>query len=284
MVTTQSYPADPGGLPTSRRGHSPGPSAPMRSTVRGMNTVRRNTRLAAAAGVGITALLLSGCAFLQPPRTLSDAATVDGTITAIEIDDNDGGVFVRGVEGATGISLERTVRYRGDREIDESHSVDGDTLVLGGCGRNCSVTYTLDVPAGLDVSGHTENGEVDLTLVHDVDVETSNGRITLDGVTGTIRAATSNGRIEGSGLGGDGGIDVSSSTGAIDLRVDVAQDVEARTSNGSIDLVVPDASYRVDAETSNGNQDIAVPNDDSGEFTLDLSTSNGSITVESSSR
>ena len=71
--------------------------------------------------------------------------------------------------------------------------------------------------------------------------------------------------------------------GAIDLQLEFAQDVEARTSNGSIDHVVPDGSYRVDAETSYGRTDIAVPNDSSGEYTLDLSTSNGSITVESSS-
>ena len=255
----------------------------MRSTVEAMYTARRNTRLAAAVGVGVMALLLSGCALLQPPKTVSDEATVDADISAIEIDDTDGGVFVRGVEGATGITLERTIRYRGDRTFQDTHSVEGDTLVLGGCGRNCSVKYTLEVPAGLDVSGHTENGEIDLTLVHDVDVETSNGRITLDGVTGTIRVSTSNGRIEGSGLEGDGGIDASTSNGAIDLQLEVAQDVEARTSNGSIDLSVPDGSYRVNAETSNGRTDIAVPNDSSGEFTLDLSTSNGSITVESSS-
>ncbi len=214
---------------------------------------------------------------------MSDEATVDAAVSEIELDDTDGGVTVRGVEGATGITLERTIRYRGDRTFDETHSVDGDTLVLGGCGRNCSVKYTLEVPAGLDVSGHTENGEIDLTLVHDVDVETSNGLITLDGVTGSITADTSNGRIEGSGLEGDG-IEASTSNGAIQLELDVAQDVEARTSNGSIDLTVPDGSYRVNAETSNGRTDIAVPNDSSGEHTLDLSTSNGSITVESSSR
>ncbi|MCD2443648.1 DUF4097 family beta strand repeat-containing protein [Agromyces sp. SYSU K20354] len=248
-----------------------------------MNSTRRNTRLAVAAGVGICALLLSGCALLQPPKTLSDDATVDEAVSSIELDDTDGGVTVRGIEGATGISLERTIRYRGDRTFEDTHSVEGDTLVLGGCGRNCSVEYTLEVPAGLDVRGRTENGEVDLTLVHDVDVETSNGRITLDGVTGTIRAATSNGRIEGSGLEGDG-IEASTSNGAIDLRVEVAQDVEARTSNGSIDLTVPDGTYRVSAETSNGRTDIAVPNDSSGEFSLDLSTSNGSITVDTSSR
>ena len=215
---------------------------------------------------------------------MSDEATVDAAISEIEIDDTDGGVFVRGVEGATGITLERTIRYRGDRTFQETHSVEGDTLVLGGCGRNCSVKYTLEVPAGLDVSGHTENGEVDLTLVNDVDVETSNGRITLDGVTGTIRAATSNGRIEGSGLEGDGGIDVSTSNGAIDLRIDVAQDVEARTSNGSIDLVGARRQLsRERRDLERPHEDIAVPNDSSGEFTLDLSTSNGSITVESSS-
>jgi hypothetical protein len=256
----------------------------MRSTVEDMNTARRNTRLAIAVGVGITALLLSGCGLLEPPKTMSDEASVDATVTEIEIDDTDGGVTVRGVDGATGITLERTIRYRGERTFEETHSVDGDTLVLGGCGRNCSVKYTLEVPAELDVRGHTENGEIDLTLVDDVDVETSNGRITLDGVTGTVTAATSNGRIEGTGLEGDGGIEVSTSNGAIELEVDVAQDVEARTSNGSIDLTVPDGSYRIDAETSNGRENIAVSNDPSGEHTLDLSTSNGSITVESSSR
>lgn len=237
------------------------------------------TRNSLIVAVGISALLLSGCALLQPPKTLTDDATVDETVTAIELDDTDGGVTVRGVEGATGIALERTIRYRGDRTFEETHSVDGDTLVLGGCGRNCSVAYTLEVPAGLDVSGTTENGEIDLTLVHDVDVETSNGRVTLDGVTGTIRVATSNGRIEGSGLGGEG-VEASTSNGAIELALDVAQDVEARTSNGSIDLTVPDGSYQVNAETSNGGIDVTIPDDPDGEHTLDLSTSNGSVTVD----
>ena len=70
------------------------------------------------------------------------------------------------------------------------------------------------------------------------------------------------------------------SNGAIDLELGEPQDVEARTSNGAIDLTVPSDSYQVTTETSNGRTDIGVPNDSDGRFTLDLRTSNGSITVE----
>ena len=90
---------------------------------------------------------------------------------------------------------------------------------------------------------------------------------------------TSNGRIEGDDLNGDG-IRAETSNGAIDLSLGVAQDVEARTSNGAIELSVPADSYRVTADTSNGRVDVGVANDPDGRFTLDLHTSNGSITVE----
>ncbi|MDQ2699431.1 MAG: DUF4097 family beta strand repeat-containing protein, partial [Actinomycetota bacterium] len=80
-------------------------------------------------------------------------------------------------------------------------------------------------------------------------------------------------------LNGDG-IRVRTSNGGIELEIATAQDVEARTSNGSIELTVPSDTYRVTADTSNGRTDIGVANDSNGRFTLDLHTSNGSITVE----
>jgi len=232
----------------------------------------------AAAATVLVAGALGGCAFLAPPKTFSDTATVEDAIATIQISDNQGSVTVRGVEGATETTVARKVSYRGERPEGETHSVQGDTLELRGCGPRCSVEYTIDVPAGADVRGQTSNGAIKLRDVGQVEVGTSNGRIELEDVQGTIDVETSNGRIEGDDLNGDG-IRAESSNGAIDLELGTAQDVEARTSNGAIELTVPADSYRIATETSNGSTDLRVANDPDGRFTLDLRTSNGSITV-----
>ncbi|MFF2370450.1 DUF4097 domain-containing protein [Agromyces sp. NPDC058110] len=241
-------------------------------------------RTARTIGVGLVAataaMVLVGCGLLQPPERFRDDATVEGTVRTIEIDEPDGSVVVRGDADATTIEVARTVSYRGERTVGETFELDDGVLVLSGCGRNCTVDYTIDVPAGVDVRGATTNGAIELTAVHEVDVSTANGRIELDDVTGAIEAETSNGRVEGSGLAGTG-IRVSTSNGAIDLRLATPQDVDARTSNGAIDLAVPTdgAGYRVTTDTSDGSVDIDIDEDSDGEFSLDLATSNGSITV-----
>lgn len=241
-----------------------------------------NRMLRAAVTAAVAVLVggaLGGCAFLAPPERFNDTTTVEDAITTIEIVDPRGSVTVRGVEGATETTVARQVSYRGERPEGETHEVQGDTLELGGCGRRCSVDYTIDVPAGADVRGQTSNGAVELRAVGEVEVGTNNGRIELEDVQGGVDVQTSNGRIEGDDLNGDG-IRAETSNGAIDLELGTAQDVEARTSNGSIELTVPADSYRIATDTSNGGVDLGVANDPDGRFTLDLRTSNGSITIE----
>jgi len=233
----------------------------------------------AAAVTALIAGTLGGCALLTPPERFTDEATVNEEIRTIELDDPSGSITVRGAEGATEVEIQRSVSYRGDRPTGETHEVSGDTLELHGCGRRCLVEYTIDVPAGVDVRGSTSNGAIKLSDVGEVDVHTNNGRIELDEVAGSVVAETSNGRIMGRDLNGDG-VRATTSNGAIDLELGEPQDVEARTSNGAIDLTVPSDSYAVTTDTSNGRTDIRVPNDPDGRFTLDLRTSNGSITVE----
>jgi DUF4097 and DUF4098 domain-containing protein YvlB len=239
----------------------------------------RLVRISAAAAItSMVAFTVAGCALLRPPERFSDETTVREDIRTIQLIDSSGSVTVRGDEDTSEVTVERTVSYRGERTVDETHEVDGDTLELHGCGRRCSVDYTIEVPAGVDVRGSTSNGAIELTGVGEVDVLTSNGRIELEEVTGSVSAETSNGRIIGRDLSG-GGVRVSTSNGAIELELGEPQDVEARTSNGAIRLEVPHESYRVSTETSNGDTDLEVQNDADGRFSLDLRTSNGSITV-----
>lgn len=232
----------------------------------------------ATAVTAVVACTLGGCALLNPTERFSDEATVEGDIRTIELVDSSGSVRVEGDGDASEVTVERTVSYRGDRPDGETHEVNGDTLELRGCGRNCSVDYTIEVPSGVDVRGSTSNGAIELSTVGEVEVQTSNGRIELEDVAGRVDAETSNGRIIGRELNGDG-VRVMSTNGAIELELGEPQDVEARTSNGAITLEVPPDSYRVSTDTSNGNTDLGVANEADGRFSLDLRTTNGSITV-----
>ena len=241
--------------------------------------MRRPAKLSILTLGGIVAAVtLSGCGLLAPVETFSDEETIQTDIRSIELDDPLGRVTIVGVEDASEVELSRTLRYRGERPEGETFEVDDDVLTLSGCGHRCTVDYTLEVPAGVDVSGTTSNGAIELTAVNDVEVRTSNGRIELDDVAGTVDVETSNGRISGKGLGGDG-IRAETSNGAIDLALDTAQDVEATTSNGAITVVVPDEPFRVSADTMNGKTDIDIATDPDADHVLELRTSNGRITV-----
>lgn len=234
--------------------------------------------ITAVAGIAIGAVALTGCGLL-PAHEVRDDATLTDTVTSVRIDDPSGSVTLNGDTDATQVTVEREIHYWGQkRDIGQTFEVSGDELVLSGCGRNCSVDYTIELPAGFDVSGRTSNGAIEIESAVNVDVSSSNGRISLEEVSGRIEVSTSNGRIEGSELSGKG-ITAKTSNGSIEFELASPQDVRARTSNGSITLFVPEASYEVVAETSNGGRNIDIASDPSGRYLLDLETSNGSINV-----
>ncbi|MEU2792201.1 DUF4097 family beta strand repeat-containing protein [Streptomyces sp. NPDC007100] len=224
---------------------------------------------------------LGACGFLNQ-STYEDDATLTARVTSVRLDNGNGSVTVRGKKSLGKVSVHRKLAYRGDRPEEASHRVENGVLVLGGCGDDCSVGYTVDIPADLPVTGETSNGAVRLSQVGDVRVRTSSGAVELDGVTGTVDVRTSNGRIHGRGLQG-GGVEAETSNGAIDLVTGTAQDVRAKTSNGAVTLVVPGGEgnrYRVSADTDNGHKSLGVPDDPAGKHRLDLVTTNGSITLK----
>ncbi|MCK7623804.1 DUF4097 family beta strand repeat-containing protein [Streptomyces sp. RS10V-4] len=233
----------------------------------------RFTGAAAVAGAG--ALALGACGLI-PGETFSDDAAVTQKITAVRVDTANGGVTVRGGKGGATAGVHRQVTYRGDRPAGPTFRVEGGTLVLGGCGDDCAVNYTVELPGTVPVTGETTNGALDLSKVAAVHVTTSSGDVDLDEVSGAVEARTTNGGITGKHLAGHG-IDVRTSNGAVELHATTPQDVRARTSNGAITVTVPDARYRVSAQTDNGGKRIAVHDDPAGRYRLELSTGNGEI-------
>lgn len=204
---------------------------------------------------------LSGCGLAFSER-FEDDPVVTEEITEVRIDNDNGDITVTGDAATTEVALHREVEYRGERPEEPSHRVEGGVLVLGECPiAGCSVRYELELPAGVPVTGKTDNGEIRLSGVGEVDVRSDNGGITVDGAAGPVTIRTSNGEI--------------------DLTLDTPQDIRAETDNGEITATVAAGTYQVSAQTDNGDLDIGIPDDPDGEHRIELVTDNGSVTVRS---
>ncbi len=160
-----------------------------------------------------------------------------------------------------------------------------------------SVDMNIKVPEYVIVDRiSTSNGAIDISDVKgDVIASTSNGGIFIDNVDGFIQATTSNGRIKIEDT--KGVIDLKSSNLGIDAEIfDFQDDIEIRTSNGGITLYInPSLNAELDISTSNGY--ITIDDDlglslslseekhkvgqlGDGGNQIDIHTSNGNIKID----
>ena len=175
----------------------------------------------------------------------------------------------------------------GWRSTEVSSRIVGNQLVVrGGCPTFvspwCWVDFTVEIPADRPMTVTGSNGSVDIRgATGSLDVTTDNGSIDLVDVSGNVRASSDNGRITGRGMT-SAVVDTATDNGRIELSfLDPPQTVSARTSNGRIEVIVPDDDvlYRVDLRTSNGSTDNLVRTDPASDHVIELSTDNGSITL-----
>lgn len=143
-----------------------------------------------------------------------------------------------------------------------------------------SVSYELTVPKGVDLDA----------------IETVNGDVIIESVSGKVKAGTVNGSLKISGLAAD--VDLETVNGSVKAEFDTlgeGQRVNAEAVNGRISITLPaNASARIDAETVNGSIDADdfglepekgfVGRDLSGEIgggaaRISLDTVNGSIRI-----
>lgn len=237
--------------------------------------------------VGLGLLVIGGLALLS---TLGGGETETATTTfsgveVIELElDNASAEIVAGGEE---VVIDKEVRlglWGGSAQESQTGEVlrvtlDCRALLSMGCGGS----YRIALPATTEIRAESSNGRFELEgLDGAVDVHTSNGAITLDGLRGPVEARTSNGAIDGSELAAPVLV-VGTSNGRISLSFAAAPErVEADTSNGAIEVLLPTDSppYVIEADTSNGEVDAGVRTDPGAAASLDLRTSNGDITVD----
>ncbi|UCG42685.1 MAG: DUF4097 family beta strand repeat protein [candidate division WOR-3 bacterium] len=256
--------------------------------------------------------LLGSCVYTYRLEVEDPTRTWDATgLSALEVVTANGSIGLEADFGAA-VRLDVTRVCYGRSRADAEKYIDRvkiiDTVESGRLrveaempasgGRNYGASFTGLVPADLDLDLHGSNGRVEVVdLKANVRVRTSNGLIELTNTEGRAELHTSNGAVKLKVHHGP--VQAENSNGAI--SADVAElppgeDVELKTSNGAIDLLVPSGvSARFDASTSNGRVTVSGFSNaqyevnepthkkgtlGSGASEIELKTSNGNIELK----
>lgn len=262
-------------------------------------TARRVSVLAAVGLLASVAPLLAQGAPRNPCReSRSDRPTfcevraqvvaAPGGVLTVDAVPN-GGITIHGWNRPD-ISVEAKVEARADTE-DQARALAAQVRVLTDGGRiraegprnehdqGWSVSFDVMVPSQGDLDLQSTNGGISVTDVRaKVTFHTTNGGITLKSVNGDVRGATTNGgvRIELDGTGWYGeGLDVETLNGGVHLTVPdgYSAHLEAGTVHGGISASVPTTAgeagrRRVSTDLGQGGAPIK------------LRTTNGGVSID----
>ncbi|GAB3703062.1 DUF4097 family beta strand repeat-containing protein [Amycolatopsis oliviviridis] len=242
----------------------------------------------ALIGVGV----LTGLGWWWPSDAEATAELAQ-QIKSVRVDNDEGAVKIR--TGSGPVRVHQEFEYRWNKPGD-AYRVEGDTLVLAGCGTSCEVAYDVTVPVGIPVSGKLDSGSLQIAGASTVDVTVDSGSVSVADVPGTVKVRSDAGRVElenigqavtvqaasgaikGERLGGN--VEARSDSGRIELELVKGADVTARTASGSVEVTVPAGDYNVTGTTDSGRRDIDVNQSGSAQHKLDLNTDSGSVKVK----
>ncbi|MFT2816193.1 DUF4097 family beta strand repeat-containing protein [Leifsonia sp. A12D58] len=191
------------------------------------------------------------------------------------------------------VHVSMTGTYSGPTPTLTATTSGRETQITGGCANGwffsrCDVTLAIAIPAGVDLDFEGTNGRITASgLTGELELSTTNGSIKTSGTRGDLSLHTSNGGIRADDIG-SADVEASTTNGSIELEfARPPAEVEARTTNGAIQVRVPTdgATYLINATTVNGNVNTGtVPSDNASERTITLETTNGAVKVESTNR
>ncbi|MFJ3631996.1 DUF4097 family beta strand repeat-containing protein [Streptomyces sp. NPDC090112] len=242
----------------------------------------RTRVLRVPAAVLAAAVLTAGCSFVGggPRRTATADATVTEAVAAVELTGVRSGSIEVTPGAGPGVTVRRTVHYRGATTPVPGQRVSGGVLTFtDGCSGDCRVDYRLEVPAAATVRLKSASGRIAVTGVAGADLRASSGDVTADRMAGPVRIRTSSGGITATALSA-AQADVRSDSG--DARLDFAQapaSVRAETSSGDLALEVPRAPYRLAVSTTSGDREIDLPDDSAAPSHLTARTTSGDVRI-----
>jgi DUF4097 and DUF4098 domain-containing protein YvlB len=237
---------------------------------------------------------MAGCSVsgsVAAQRVDQKTVTGFGLAPLVVIDTFNGRITV--TAGGDGVIEARvTSRGSGTSQADAEEDLRNVQVTFDQADQRVTITARrTDVPAILGNSG--ADMEVSVPTASSLELRTSNGRIEAANVAGSILAKTSNGAITTRG-GND--LDLDTSNGPVSVN-NASGTLVLRTSNGTLDVLAArnalvsaqtsNAGLSFNGslfpgtqtfETSNGDLTLTLPGDSA--FTIDGSTSNGSVRTD----
>lgn len=241
----------------------------------------------------ICIVLFAGCSVIQPTATGTQTATAEHmSDSSLVVESRNGSVEIIADRAIHEVQVTAKITCAGDtqaqadqRLAEASISIERSTqraltikpIFPGGHRGNDGANLTIRIPDAQDVQVDTSNGRVEVNgLRGEMIINTSNGAVTLIDHNGPATIATSNGNIEVQRLAGP----LTARTSNARVSADhVAGAVQIKSSNGPITLTLGlDQPGPIDLRTSNAS--ITAKAGGAFEGTVKFNTSNGSINVD----
>lgn len=230
-----------------------------------------------------TLVLVVACNMQQADVILS----FDGPVERVVIDAGRADIVIVGTDRADGAEIHDTSRY--NREAPELgvSLVDGELRIApscpGGAGVavTCDVQLTVEVPAGVEVSGKTGSGDLQVEAIDgDVTLAAESGDVHLADLSGAVEVSGGQGDIVGEGLRA-AVLSASASSGDLELAfAGVPASVWLETRSGDVTLTVPKAAY--DVRIGASPDEVSVSGIDrvaDAPATIEVASDSGDITV-----
>jgi hypothetical protein len=250
-------------------------------------------RTGALIVIAATTLALAGCGGIGATLTYND--TVKTKITSIVVDGGSGDVVVR--TGALGETLIKRV-YRVSADPQDSYRLDGSVLhIANKCGLNCRVSYEIEAPPGVAVSGELTSGDIMLSDVGATNLKLTSGDVMVRGATGKVSIQATSGDITVSDAKAGATVEATSgdvhavniaggpvvakvSSGDATVKLSAPASVTAQAGSGDVVVTVPMGSYQLRTHRGSGDLHVAgIQNDPSAKNVLDLRVGSGDLTV-----
>jgi DUF4097 and DUF4098 domain-containing protein YvlB len=177
------------------------------------------------------------------------------------------------------VEIEQTDRVI---RVDTHYPKRGDSSVLdmlfgGGENVNSSVKYEINVPRSMNVEADTVNGSIRVEGISgEIDLDTTNGKIAVANCSGSVDASTTNGGIDVELTAVTAGKEMSFETtnGRISLAVpsNLGAEINAATTNGSVRSDLPLVTHRFSRTSLKGTLNGGGPE-------IKLRTTNGGIEI-----
>ena len=233
-------------------------------------TMRATFRFGFVALGAFASSFLPGCIIVANGSSDSPRYTETRTVrvpiapgSGVDVKTRNGSVEIASSGASTSEAVvTATLSARSQQRLDETR------VVAEAVGNKIDVR--VEWPSNRAQSGEGCSFRIDTPNPTNIDVKTSNGRISLRDSAGHAELDTSNGSIRVMNHGGD--VNATTSNGRIELR-DIAGAADANTSNGNIDLV--NVSGRAFASTSNASALVHLADNSPGP--VQIRSSNGSI-------